>query len=159
MNELEADKLGYCPELREMWSQFGDKIFWLDDDYGVGYVRLGEGNLARVSFWEEGVDYKYRNAELRAGMTESAIAENRLREKYYFGYKVTIFNLRTGDALNFRRDLLYNLDFGGDVYLRKTTWLWYNKAGDLIDINENGIFTDLLKKAGKLMKYIEVWCK
>ncbi len=148
MNELEP-KPDYCIELKDMWSQFADKIRWVNGDYSCGYVRLGDINMANIRFWEGSVDWRYtdKDPKYKLEMTETALEDARLADIYYWGYKIYIRSLATGEIFDNPR---FTINFGDDAYLHKKDWTWK----DDYEINT----VDLIKKVARGMLFIEAWC-
>ncbi len=150
----ELPKLDYCIELKEMWEQHNNIIKWTSPAYQVGYVRLGDVNLARISFWEENYynikEGSKKHSYRRDGgdlYTAKEIADDLLKKTYYYGISIKILNIATGEQIwN-----TYTIDFGDDTYLHKKDWTW--KDDYEVDVKE------LIKKAGRAMMWIEVWCK
>ena len=141
----EEPKAEYCLELKEIWSQFSDRIKWVNGDYSSGYVRIGDINIANIVFWEEMVSWRLgsRGEEEMTG-DEKERAE--LARDYYWGHRVKILSLATGEEIRGN----YTIDYGDEAFLDKKDWTW--KDAYEVDI------TGLIKKVGRAMKYIEVWC-
>lgn len=155
----ELPKLDYCIELKEMWEQHNDIIKWTSPAYAVGFVRLGDTNLARISFWEEShfdltkesTRYVGRNRGVDKDgyihYTTKEIADDLLMKTYYYGVYINIHSIATGKVIWKR----YKIDFGDDAYLHKEDWTWRDDYK--VDV------TELIKKAGRAMMWIEAWCK
>lgn len=135
----------YCIELKEMWDQF--VIKWETSTYSKGWVRMGDINLASISFWKESPHWYY-DKPTEPGYQELSTEQiewSELVDHHISGYYIRIINLRSGEEL-----INYKIDFGGDAYVHKKKWSWANDyqmdAGDLI------------KKAARAWGFIEAWC-
>lgn len=152
-------KLDYCIELKQMWEQFNDQIKWIDSSYSVGYVRMGNINLARISFWKEdyqnitekttryiGINAEGADKEGYAYYTKEDVAYELLKKTYYYGIYVTILNIATGEQIWNK----LTIDFGDNAYLHKEDWTWK----DDFEVNVG----DLIKDANRAWGFIEAWC-